>query len=496
MAIKWIAALGDRRWPPHSLGGLVLLSFAIVVLPLLLVVLGAAYEVNRIAGQSEDIVFEAVQLTQGSLLLMEDLVTMERSARQYLVVGDQGLLQVFQSSHEQFAHTVSGLMALPLGPELKARVAGLAAGERRLAQRFQQLTETKPAAGAPPAGIEGFERLSREAHQLWIDSSRMVGKRVDVLRTHADWLQRVLVWGAMLLVPLTFLLAYVLSRLILRPVRQIDNAIHHLGDGRFDQTVTVSGPRDLEYLGERLDWTRRRLQELEASKQRFLRDISHDLKTPLTTLLEGVALLDEQVLGMLNAEQASLVRILAASGRLLQQRIEQLLQYSRLQGQFASLDLKRLDFAQLVEQSIKALTPAIAGRGLNVDRNLTRAMMWGDEAKLRQVVDNLLSNAIKYAPRGSTVHIDVSLPEGWVVLRLADEGPGVANEDAAHLFEPFYRGRPPQEGMVRGSGLGLAIVHEYVQAHRGKARLEEPRQGEGAVFVVELPPDLREDEIR
>ncbi|AOU98958.1 hypothetical protein BI364_14240 [Acidihalobacter yilgarnensis] len=321
----------------------------------------------------------------------------------------------------------------------------------------------------------------------------MVSRRVDALRTHASWLQELLVWGAALLVPLTFALAYVLSRLILRPVRQIDHAIHHLGDGRFDQPVTVSGPRDIKYLGERLDWTRRRLQELDTGKQRFLRDMSHDLKTPLTTLLEGVSLLDEQVLGMLNAEQASLMRILAASGRQLQERIEQLLQYSRLQGQFASLNLKMLDLSQLIDQSIKSLTPAIAGRGLHVDRHLTRAAMWGDEAKLRQVVDNLLSNAIKYAPRGSTLHVAVSLAEGWVVLRLVDEGPGIAGEDRAHLFEPFYRGKPPQEGLVRGSGLGLAIVQEYVQAHRGRVSLDVPREGEGAVFVVELPPDLREE---
>ncbi|OBS09013.1 HAMP domain-containing sensor histidine kinase [Acidihalobacter prosperus] len=490
MKIKWLSGAGPRRWPPHSLGGLVLVSFTLVVLPLLLVVLGAAYAVNRIAGQSEEIVNEGVQLTQGSLLLMEELVTMERSARQYLVVGDPGLLQVFRSSHQQFDHTVHGLMSLSMGERLGTQIAQLSAGERELANRFLQSTQAKPAA---PNRIDGFDRLSREAHQLWIDSSRVVGHRVDALRTRAGWLQQVLVWGALLLVPLTFALAYGLSRLILRPVRQIDHAIHHLGDGRFDQPVAVSGPRDLEYLGERLDWTRRRLQELETGKQRFLRDMSHDLKTPLTTLLEGVSLLDEQVLGMLNAEQASLMRILAASGRQLQERIEQLLQYSRLQGQFASLNLKLLDFAQLIEQSLKALMPAIAGRGLQVDKHMTRAALWGDEAKLRQVVDNLLSNAIKYAPRGSTLHIVVSLAEGWVAMRLVDEGPGISGEDRAHLFEPFYRGRPPQEGIVRGSGLGLAIVQEYVQAHRGRVRLDVPREGEGAVFVVELPPDLREE---
>lgn len=480
-----------RRWPPHSLGGLVLLSFTLVVLPLLMVVVGAAYAVNRISRQSETIVYEAVQLTQGSLLLMEDLVTMERSARQYLVVGDPGLLQVFRSSHKQFENTVHSLLALTLGSHLDDQIVQLGVGERHLARRFEQAVHTQK---NEEMGLNGFDKLGRAAHKLWIDSSQMVGERVDKLRLRAGWLQQLLIWGALLLVPLTFGLAYGLSRLILRPVQQIDQAIHYLGDGRFDQPVAVNGPRDLEYLGQRLDWTRRRLQELDTGKQRFLRDMSHDLKTPLTTLLEGISLLDEQVLGKLNSEQASLVGILSASGRQLQEHIEKLLQYNRLQGHFASLNLKKLDYAQLVEESIMAFEPALTSRGIQVDRHLGKAAMWGDEAKLRQVVDNLISNAIKYAPRGSTLHLAVSLSsEGWITLRLADEGEGIAEEDREHLFEPFYRGRAPQEGVVRGSGLGLAIVQEYVQAHRGRVILEAPVNGEGAVFVVELPPDLRQE---
>lgn len=481
-----------RRWAPHSLGGVVMVSFSLIVLPLMLVVLGAAYEVNRTAEQSEEIVHEAVQLTQGSLLLMEGLVTMERSARQYLVVGDPDLLQVFRSSHQQFNQTAHHLIVLHLGIVASAQIKQLLSGEKRLAQHFLVSVKKQPVSRID---IKGFTQLSQEARLLWLNSSHLISQRVAQLRQRASWLQQLLLWGAGLLIPLTFGLAYGLSRLILRPIRQIDSAIHTLGDGHFDKTVAVSGPRDLEYLGERLDWTRRRLQGLDAAKQRFLRDMSHDLKTPLTPLLEGMSLLNEQVLGALNTEQQSLIRILIASGQQLQERIEDLLQYSRLQGQFASLNLELFDFSQLMAESVQALSPAIEGRDLHVDQSSVRAMMWGDKVKLRQVADNLLSNAIKYAPRGSSLHIDVSLFDGWILMRLADEGPGIAGEDRDFLFEPFYRGAPPEEGLVRGSGLGLAIVQEYVQAHQGRITLELPREGEGAVFSVELPPDLREEQV-
>lgn len=478
----------ERRWSLHSLSGLVTFSFTLVALPLIVVVLASAYAVNRLSGQSEDTVYQAVQLTQGSLILMEELVTMERSARQYQVVSEPGLMQVFDTSHEQFRHTLLQLEQLHVAPSLAVRVRRLGQGEADLERRIS----AAPSGQLPPKVDEAFSTLSGQAHALWTDSSSEVARRVEMLRTDARRLQQFLLWGALALVSFSVVLALGLSRLILRPMVQIDRAIHRLGDGDFEAQVSVQGPRDLEYLGERLDWTRRRLLELEASKQRFLRDVSHDLKTPLTTLLEGVELLQDQVVGALNDEQAELVRILHASAGQLQARIDQLIQYNRLQGQFSSLDLKALDLSKLVSASLQEHQTALRGRGLRTMSSLDPARLWGDEAKLRQVIDNILTNAIKYAPRGSALHLDVHGDAQWVVLRIADEGPGVDETDRDRLFEPFYRGKPPTGGAGSGSGIGLAIVKEYVEAHRGEVRLVDGRGGEGAVFRVELPTDMRE----
>ena len=117
------------RWSPRSLAGLVTFSFTLVALPLIVVVVASAYAVNRLSGQSEDTVYQAVQLTQGSLILMEELVTMERSARQYQVVADPGLMQVFNTSHQQFNRTLQRLETLHVAPSLATRVRRLGQGE-------------------------------------------------------------------------------------------------------------------------------------------------------------------------------------------------------------------------------------------------------------------------------------------------------------------------------------------------------------------------------
>src|SRR4029077_20259370 len=123
--------------------------------------------------------------------------------------------------------------------------------------------------------------------------------------------------------------ALVLTRLIARPIAQIDSAIRQLGSADFEHPIRVSGPADLQSLGERLDWLRRRLTELEAQKNRFLRHLSHDLKTPLAALREGTELLNDQVAGPLAPPQRQVVAIMRDNSVKLQPLIEELLGYQR-----------------------------------------------------------------------------------------------------------------------------------------------------------------------
>ena len=140
------------------------------------------------------------------------------------------------------------------------------------------------------------------------------------------------------------LLAGVLAALsgwwLLRPLGRIEHAISELGENRLARPIHITGPADLRQLGERLDWLRLRLAELEANRNRVLRHVSHELKTPLASLREGVALLADGVLGRLNPEQREVAGILEHSARALQERIEQLLHYNASQFDARKLNLQ------------------------------------------------------------------------------------------------------------------------------------------------------------
>jgi two-component system sensor histidine kinase GlrK len=132
--------------------------------------------------------------------------------------------------------------------------------------------------------------LTELAQAILSQSNKMIDRQLDSMQRAAVKAQRILVWQALAVIPGTILFATIFVTLISRPIRQIRRAIWHLGEGDFLTVATVTGPRDLETLGQGLDWLRCRLFDLEQAKQKFLGQVSHELKTPLTAMREGAEL--------------------------------------------------------------------------------------------------------------------------------------------------------------------------------------------------------------
>ena len=340
---------------------------------------------------------------------------------------------------------------------------------------------------AEHAGTE-FAALAEIAQGILAGSNRMVDREVNVMERMAVRTQHILFWQAFALVPGTVIFAGLFIILIARPIRQIDDAIHRLGDAEFSSRIRVTGPRDLEYLGERLDWLRLRLVELEEDKKKFLRHLSHQLKTPLTAIREGSELLVDQVVGPLSSEQEEIAKILKQNSIHLQKLIENLLNFSVTQLRAASVERKPLNLANLIEAVLTDHKTAMRAKRLRWQTELAAVTVPGDAEKLRAVVDNLLSNAVKFSPRGGTIRIALRPNGHSAVLDVADSGPGIAEDDRDRIFDAFYQGAAAQEGHVKGTGIGLSIAKEYVLAHRGRIELMDDG-GPGAHFRITLPSE-------
>jgi two-component system sensor histidine kinase GlrK len=279
--------------------------------------------------------------------------------------------------------------------------------------------------------------------------------------------------------------ALVITFLVAQPIRRMDAAIRRLGEGYYADPISIDGPGDLRTLGERLDWLRAQLFELDVEKQRFLRHVSHELKTPLTAIREGSELLSDEIGGPLTAQQREIAGILRENSLRLQKMIENLLHYTAVQYKKPQLKIEKVELGALMDEVLENYALTLKSKQIQILREFQPAHMRGDQEKLRTVMDNLISNAVKYTPLNGSIRISIQQEEQSGVIEVHDGGPGVMAADRAKLFDPFYRGDGMYDSLVSGSGLGLSIAKEYVEAHGGEILLLPSEQG--AHFRVRLP---------
>jgi two-component system sensor histidine kinase GlrK len=475
---------------PRSFLGLVLGAFIAVTLPLVGALLYSAWNTEHLAGSSTDAVFNAAQAARASRLLVNRIGTMTRLAEQMTVVEDDGMASGFAQLHEDFTRVADELARLPLDSQQLAALQRTVKAERALYDVVSSAPATKPDADAVRARVDA---LTDDANAVLSISYLVADREARRLQTTAEQVQRRLIVLGAFSIALALAVVLALTRLVARPIGQLEEAIRRLGRAEFAQAITVRGPEDLHNLGERLDWLRQRLVELEEEKNRFLRHLSHELKTPLASLREGVELLNDRVAGPLAQSQQQIVAIMRDNTLRLQEMIEELLDYQRALHTASALDMQPVRLDQLVRETVDAHRLAAQAREQRIELETVPVQIEGDAAKLRSILDNMLGNALKFTPPRGSVTVTLRSEGDDAVLDVLDTGPGVRAEERESIFELFFRGHDPALGRVAGTGLGLAIVREFTEAHGG--RVSALASGRGGHFRVLLPlrrePDAR-----
>jgi two-component system sensor histidine kinase GlrK len=337
------------------------------------------------------------------------------------------------------------------------------------------------------AAVEKFSTLKQDVTSLTREIGQFVETELRSLQASTREAQRISAWQVAALVPGTLVLVLFFIVLVARPIRQIDKAIDQLGQSGFAKPIVVKGPSDLEKLGRQLEWLRLRLLELAQEKNRFLRHMSHELKTPLASIREGTELLLDGTLGELDPPQSEVADILRMNGMKLQQLIENLLSFSAWQTKNEVLTLSEFPLRALVISVAKEQRLALKAAGIQLRLEVDDIMVTADRDKMRTAMDNLLSNAVKFTPKGGFVTIRATQSESSFVIDFADTGPGIPDDEGPRIFDAFFQGRREQGGQVAGTGIGLSVVLECIQAHGGAVTLIQSDEFPGAHFRIEIP---------
>src|SRR5215469_2229201 len=470
------------RWArPKSLSGLMLFGLALMAVPLLATVLTAVLQIRDLSDTGQKIVIQGVTGARASQALFGQIASLERTARLHGVLKDPKLLELYRTQDERLSTTREQLHTLATGDARHTleELGGLQESIRA------SLMSNSSAADTPDLSAR-FMQLSDLVERVAQQSNAQVDAEVAALQERTLQARQRLLWQAALLLPLAIVAVFVLTVGVGRPLRQLDRAISELGEGTFTNPIAVSGPHDLERLGGQLEWLRQRLLDLAHERNRFLRHMSHELKTPLANIREGTELLMDGAVGELDSNQREVAAILRENGIKLQRMIENLLSFSAWQTSSVGLEATQFRLRPVVKQVLENQQLTLLSQRVRLDVRVEDLTLIADRGKIRLILENLVSNAVKYSPKGGTIHLQARAAGPQLVLDVADSGPGIPLEDRGHVFEAFYTGRAARSTAVKGTGIGLSVVLEFVSAHGGTVQIVDG-QFPGAHFRITMP---------
>jgi two-component system NtrC family sensor kinase len=226
------------------------------------------------------------------------------------------------------------------------------------------------------------------------------------------------------------------------------------------------------------------IKEIDRLKSDFINTVSHDLRSPLTSIMGYTELIERT--GPLNANQTEFIQRLQGSIQHITALVNDLLDLGRLEAGF---DTRReiVYIESIMKYSLDMFDAQIKKKNIQLKKDIAQNLRFirANPIRIRQMMDNLIGNAIKYTPSEGVVRVSISMQEHQIILKVEDTGPGIPPDEQSHVFEKFYRATNAPEG-VEGSGLGLAIVKSIVDSHQGRVWVEST-MGKGSSFIVLFP---------
>jgi len=281
-------------------------------------------------------------------------------------------------------------------------------------------------------------------------------------------------------------LIYLSSRTISRPLRQINEAASVIAGGDFEKRLPIRGKDEVGQLAREFNRMAESLQQQERIRREFIGNLSHDMRSPLTSMHGFLTAISDGTIPPENHEYY--LQIVKDESERLIRLSNNILDIHRIQDWELELNLTEFDINDLIRQTILGFQQRALDKHIMITSHFAHSsdIVLADEDKLRRVMYNLIDNAIKFTPNDGEITIETTVDAQKVIISVADTGRGMTEEELKRAFDRFYKGDPSRNEDKMGSGLGLSIVKEFIRAH-GESIEVTCEPGEGCVFVFTLP---------
>ncbi len=313
-----------------------------------------------------------------------------------------------------------------------------------------------------------FDQLAADYFMVLMD--KYMVSPTDTHRAFLTAVHRYLLWASLIALILAFLLSYLLTRRVLRPLTQMIEASRQIAAGNFTQRVEIAPNDEIGELGTAFNRMSDSLEQIERLRKSMVADVAHELRTPLTNLRgyleglsDGVIPPDQATLKMLQQENLRLVSL-----------VEDLGQLARADAARAYLDRRPIDLTECVNEMLTLYRMNFDQKNIQVTTRFDteETTVQADRDKLLQAIRNLIENGWKYTPAGGVITITSKRTASGLRMDFINNGPGIPTEDVPYIFERFFRAEQSRSRDAGGAGIGLAIVKELIEAHGGQVGAE------------------------
>lgn len=285
---------------------------------------------------------------------------------------------------------------------------------------------------------------------------------------------------------LTALVSLVTSRKMTEPLMDMNRAAKEIAGGNFEKRVEITSKDEMGQLAESFNHMAESLENIEKSRRAFIANVSHDLRSPLTSI-QGflTAMLD----GTIPPEkQERYLRIVLEESQRLSRLAEGIVDMSRAQDSKIVLEETNFDLNEIIRENCAVLEPQMEEKGMRIEVSFAakETMVHADQDKISRVLHNLMNNAVKFSKEGGVIEVETTFSgKNKILVSVKDHGSGISEEDQKYIFDRFYKVDSTRNKDKTGAGLGLSIVREFIQAH-GETVAVKSKLGEGSTFLFTL----------
>ena len=341
-------------------------------------------------------------------------------------------------------------------------------------------------------------RFGTPGEGIWLYISQSLGQRFRIilasprptllnLRLWWDSVLRPILQAAGIALFLSIFLSWLMSRWVAAPLDRMAEVSRAVAGGDYDQRLQPGGPQEVRGLALTFNEMVERVQAGRKAQRDFVANVSHELKTPLTSI-QGFAQAILDGTAQDHDSQQHAAQVVFDEAQRLHRLVEDLLELARMDAGQIDFHQDRVDIMVLLSAVVERLSVKASEARVKVINKVGQLpVIIGDGDRLAQVFMNLIDNAIKHTPEGGQVSLWGEYADGWISIHVEDSGSGIPEDELSRIFERFYqldKARPG--GMDRGVGLGLAITREIVRSHQGRL-VAQSVLGRGSRFTVQLP---------